>query len=149
MATLRLEALCSKAEHCVFEIRQKLARWGIAPQQAEKIIDGLVRGRFVDDERFARAYCNDKFLFGRQGRVKIRQSLAAKHVSAEIIRQALEEIDPVKYCESLVYLLRKKMLSLEDPRSFEGRAKLFRFAVGRGFEPPVVIDGIKRLLSED
>ncbi len=146
---MRLEALCSRAEHCLFELQEKLRQWGIAPAAAEEIISKLELEGFVDNRRFARAYCSDKFRFSRWGRVKIRHGLALKHVAKEVIEEALAEIDEEDYRALLEGLLRSKMRLLEDPRSYASRAKMARFAAMRGFEASIVIDCLKELLSQD
>ena len=55
-AFLQLAALCAQAEHCQQEMRDKLKRWDIDETTQERIIQRLVRERYVDDERYARAF---------------------------------------------------------------------------------------------
>ena len=84
-ALMRLESLCARSEQSTWELRQKLMRWGIDDAASGKIIEQLVKTKFVDDCRFAHAYCRDKFRFSRWGKVKITNGLVQKRISKEYI----------------------------------------------------------------
>lgn len=144
-ALARLQDYCSRAEMSTGEALDKLRRWGIGRQNAITIVQHLVDDRFIDDERFARAFVRDKSEYSRWGRLKIRQALRLKQVDAEYIDQALEEeIDPERYMRILSELLRAKYRQLpdgEDP--YTSSAKLIRFAAGRGFEPSLIMQLIR------
>lgn len=142
-ARARLEAMCARAERCTFELREKLWLWGIPAEQAAQIIEHLKKTRFVDDSRFARAFVNDKVKFARWGRIKIRRALTQKRIAADIIDTVLDEIDETIYRTNLDELLRAKAATIDEPRTFDGRTKLFRFALGRGFEPDLASASIK------
>lgn len=144
-ALLRLEELCSRSEHCEFELRQKLYRWQIPSSDTETIINSLKHRRFVDDERFARAFVRDKVQFGRWGRRKIALALAAKRIDRDVVRSVLEEIDGEVYLQNLTDILNAKARTLEEPATYDGRTRLFRFAASRGFEPDLVASVIRLL----
>ena len=59
-AYLQLAALCAQAEHCKQEMRDKMKRWGLDETVQERVVNRLVKERFVDDERYARAFVYDK-----------------------------------------------------------------------------------------
>lgn len=137
-ALSRLEALCAKAEHSTGELRRKLFQWHIPKSEADRIIASLSERRFVDDRRFARAFVRDKIAFARWGRLKIRAALSAKGVSADIIREALDSIHEKEYVKTLASLIAAKSRTINDADTFEGRTRLFRYAVSRGFEAELV-----------
>lgn len=139
-ARQRLEDLCARSEQCRYDLLRKLSLWGIGSDVAGKIVAHLRRERYVDDCRFAHAYCRDKFRFGRWGRLKIVRGLMEKRIDREVIDDAIDaEIDDEEYVDTLVYILRSKSRMLEEPRSYDGKTKLFRFAASRGFEQSLVI----------
>ena len=51
--------LCSKSEKCSFEIQEKLKLWGLSVEEMEPVIEQLIIEKYLDDERFARAYVKD------------------------------------------------------------------------------------------
>ena len=145
-ALQKLEAMCARAEHCEGELREKLRKWNISRQDSDEIIDSLRDGRYVDDARFAKAYVRDKLRFNHWGRKKIAMGLYAKRVSKELINEALAEIDQEEYQGILAALLQTKVRqNPELPDSLEGRQKLFRFALSRGFESSLTARIIKNL----
>ena len=71
----RVAAYCSTAEHCRAEIAEKLQRWGIAYDAIDRIINRLEQEKYIDEERFCRAFINDKYRFAKWGKMKIGQAL--------------------------------------------------------------------------
>lgn len=134
----RLEAQCARAEHCTWELRQKLWRWKILPQDAEAIIERLKKNRYVDDSRYAFAYVNDKARFARWGERKIRAMLMTKRIPADIINEAIAQLDTELMERNLVDIMEAKARTIENPRSYEGRTRLYRYAVSRGFMPDMI-----------
>lgn len=138
-ALARAEELCARAEHASGEIREKLWRWGIGPDQADGIIDSLQERRFLDDARFARAFVRDKIEFAGWGRRKIALALYKKRVPRDIITEALESIDMEAYTARLAGLIRRAAEAMgDDARTYEGRTRLYRRAAARGFEPDII-----------
>ena len=143
VALMRLEALCAQSEQCSCDVRQKLYRWGVSSSDSEKIVKQLIDNRFIDDERFAIAYCRDKYRFNHWGRVKIVYGLRAKRISSAHIQKAVTAIDAEEYSDILENLIRSKAKTIKDVDSYEGRTKLFRYAVSRGFESELIANIIK------
>lgn len=137
-ARIRAEELCARAEHSSGEICDKLLRWGIIPSEADRIVDALIDTRFIDDARFARAYVRDKLEFSRWGRRKISQGLYLKRVARAIAVRAVGEIDSERYREVLRAVIDAKRRTMTEPDTYDGRTRLFRFAMSRGFEPDLV-----------
>ncbi len=142
-ALLRLEALCAQSEQCSMDIRQKLYRWGISASNSEKIIKKLIETRFVDDARFAVAYCRDKYRFNKWGKIKIIYGLRAKQISNIDIQNALAEINNEEYEEILVSLIKVKAKTIKDVNTYEGRTRLFRSIASRGYESSLIAQIIK------
>lgn len=138
-AQIRAEELCARAEHSSGEIREKLLKWGVFPGDAERIVAAMIKTRFIDDARFARAYVRDKIEFSRWGKRKVALGLYQKKVSREIIKDTLDDVDDEKYKEALRMAIASKKRTMSKPDTYEGRTKLFRFAASRGFEPDIII----------
>ena len=72
-ALRRLETLCARSEHSEGELLEKMRRWGLSDEEQARIMEKLVKTRFVDDERFTEAFIHDKIVFNGWGRRKIEQ----------------------------------------------------------------------------
>ncbi len=148
-AQAKLEALCVRAEHSTGELYERLRRWGVGGTDAQKIMTVLKAHRFVDDNRFARAYTTDKVKFARWGKRKIYHGLMMKKVPSEIIKEALGEIDNELYTAALEKLLRAKIASDGQlAETYEGRSRLFRFAASRGYEPQLCASILRKIIEE-
>lgn len=130
----RVAAYCSAAEHCRAEIAEKLQRWGIAYDAIERILDRLEQDKYIDEERFCRAFINDKYRFAKWGKLKIGQALQLKKISSMTYRPFLNEIDEEEYLSILHDLLNSKRKSVRAENEYELNGKLMRFAFSRGFE---------------
>ena len=137
--------LCSKTKKCTFEILEKLKLWGLSKDDSEPVIEQLIAEKYLDDERFARAYVKDKFRFNRWGKQKIAHMLRAKNISPEILELAFEEIEEEGYSDELRKLLTDKEKSIKAKDKYDKRNKLMRFALGRGFESGKIYAVLKEL----
>ena len=141
----QLAALCAQAEHCQQEMRDKMRRWELDETVQNRIISRLVKERYIDDERYARAFVKDKIRYNKWGRRKVQQGLWQKHIDADIQQQVLDEIDEKEYLDILRPLLKQKRKSIKAESDYELNQKLVRFALGRGFG----FDIIRQCLNVD
>ena len=132
-AYLQLAALCAQAEHCQQEMRDKMKRWGIDAATQDRIVARLIKERYVDDERYARAFVKDKIRYNKWGRRKVQQGLWLKHIDDDIQERVLSEVDDSEYLDVLRPLLKQKVRSIRAENDYERTQKLVRFALGRGF----------------
>ena len=132
-AYMQLAALCAQAEHCQQEMRDKMRRWELDESVQNRIIDRLIKERYVDDERYARAFVKDKIRYNKWGRRKVQQALWQKRIDADIQQRVLDEIDEKEYLDVLRPLLKQKRKSIRAANDYELNQKLARFALSRGF----------------
>lgn len=150
-ALQKLSALCARAEHSSGEMLEKMRRWQLSEDARERVLDRLIDENFVDDERFARLFVREKIRFDRWGRRKIEQALYQKGVASDISRRVLDEVDDEAYVAELKKLIAAKRRSVQAESDYEMRAKLTKYALGRGFGYNVIrqcIDGADELLDQ-
>ena len=150
-ALQKLSALCARAEHSSGEMLEKMRRWQLSEDARERVLDRLIDEKFVDDERFARLFVREKIRFDRWGRRKIEQALYQKGVASDISRRVLDEVDDEAYVAELKKLISAKRRSVQAESDYEMRAKLTKYALGRGFDYEVIrhcIDGADELLDQ-
>jgi regulatory protein len=137
-AYLQLAALCAQAEHCQQEMRDKMRRWELDETVQNRIIDRLIKERYVDDERYARAFVKDKIRYNKWGRRKVQQALWKKRIDADIQQRVLDEIDEKEYVDILRPLLKQKRKTTKAENDYELNRKLVRFALSRGFDFSII-----------
>jgi regulatory protein len=133
-AYLQLAAICAQAEHCEQEMRDKMKRWGIEPDVQDHVVTRLIKERYIDNERYTRAFVKDKIRYNKWGRRKVMQALWMKRIDDEIQRKVLDEVDDKEYIDVLVPLLKQKRKTIKAKSDYELNQKLVRFALGRGFD---------------
>ena len=143
-AYLQLAQLCARAEHCQYELIEKMRRWEMSDEAQARVMQRLVSERYVDDERYARAFVRDKIRYNKWGRRKVEPALWMKHIDDEIRSRALSEVDDEEYLSVLRPLLKQKRRSIKAASDYELNQKLVKFALGRGFTFDIIrqcIDG--------
>lgn len=133
-ALQKMASLCSISEHCEHDVRGKLYKLGISTEDSDRIVDYLLDEGYLDENRFAMSYANDKLRFSHWGRLKIRSMLQALRISDACIGEALARIDPEEYERILVRVLDGKRRTMDECESYDARIKIIRFALQRGFE---------------
>ena len=137
-AYLQLAAVCAQAEHCEQEMRDKMKRWGVDIEAQNRVIERLTNERYIDNERYARAFVKDKVHYNKWGRRKVQQALWMKRIDEDIQQRVLDEIDDEEYLKVLVPLLKQKRKSIKAANDYELNQKLVRFALGRGFDYGII-----------
>ena len=144
-AYLQLAAICAQAEHCEQEMRDKMKRWELDETVQNRIVDRLTKERYIDNERYARAFVKDKIRYNKWGRRKVQQALWMKRIDNDIQQRVLDEIDEKEYLDVLRPLLKQKRKSIKAESDYELNQKLVRFALSRGF----TFDIIRQCLDVD
>ena len=106
-AFLQLASMCANAEHCQYEMLEKMRKWELSETIQARVMARLVKERYVDDERYARAFVKDKIRYNKWGRRKVQQGLWMKHIDDDIQQTVLDEIDDKEYLSVLRPLLKK------------------------------------------
>ncbi len=137
-AYLTLAALCARSEHCQWEMLERMRRWELDDAALARVMARLVKERYVDDERYARAFVKDKVRNNKWGRRKVEQALWQKRIADDIRERVLDEVDEEEYLNVLRPLLKQKRKSTKAENDYELKQKLVRFALGRGFTYDII-----------
>ncbi len=142
-AFAKLSALCARAEHSSGEMIDKMRRWGMDDESQARVMQRLAQGKYVDDERFARLFADDKIRFDHWGRTKIALTLRRKGIDSGTADRVLDDIDDERYLDILRPLIQAKRRTVKARSDYERTGKLIRYALSRGFS----MDLIRRCLD--
>lgn len=138
--------LCAQGEKSPKEIFDKLITWGVSEPVAEQIVCRLREEKYIDEERYAHAFVHDKFVYEHWGKVKISYALRQKGISESLISNTLDDvISDEDYVQSLSDLLASRMRGMSLPLSVNDRAKLYRFAMQRGYDSQTFSSAVKNV----
>ena len=117
---------------------EKMRRWELPEEEQARVMQRLISERYVDDERYARAFVKDKVRYNKWGRRKVEQALWQKHIDEDIRQRVLDEVDDEEYLSVLRPLLKQKRKSTKANSDYELNQKLVRFAISRGFTYDII-----------
>lgn len=141
----KLQAICSRQEKCIFDIKQKLNIWNVENDHWDEIIEALINDKYVDEDRYAQSFVNDKYKFNKWGRIKIQYQLKMKGVNDACIKSAIQNIVEEEYASILNKVITDKNKSIKDKDSQVRYKKLLSFAYNRGFSFEESNEVIKRV----
>ncbi|MCD7713729.1 MAG: RecX family transcriptional regulator [Prevotella sp.] len=144
-ALTKLTGLCARAEYCAADLRAKMVRWELSAADQARAIDYLTKEGYINEQRFCRLFVRDKLRFNHWGRAKIRLAAAAKQLEKETVSDALAELDDEEYFAILRDELQRKARTLKAANDYDRRAKLFRFALSKGFTSREIADALAEL----
>ena len=137
-AQLKAESYCAYQERSQQEVRDKLYSWGLHEAEVENSIANLIAENFLNEERFAIAYCNGRLRMKGWGKIKIKQALKGKRVSVQLIKIAFKQIDLDEYENILENIIDKKIREIKGKDSYIVKNKVYQFALSRGFESDLI-----------
>lgn len=144
ITNLRQQAKVKAAKYCAYqertqqEVRDKLYQYGLYSDAVEEVLSELITDGFVNEERYAQAYCRGKFSQNKWGRIKIEIGLKQKGLSPYCIRKGMKEIEEEDYLEQLNDLCKRKWQSLEGEDLYQRKNKTARYLMGKGYENELV-----------
>ena len=141
----KMAKYCAYQERCVKDVRDKLKTFDIPEEDKTKILDYLLDNRFVNDERYAKAFVRGKVNQSGWGINKIRFHLIQKGIDKDIIDEALGQTDEEAYRQRLIEILKTKAKTVKADSDFEKKRKLAAYAMQKGFEGSLVWETLKDL----
>ncbi len=145
----RLASLCARREYCQSDMLEKMRQWGLSDEDQAAVMQKLIEGTYVDDERYAHAYVNDKVRYGKWGPLKIAQGLRMKHIAEHIVSSALGDVDDEDYLDVLRPLVRQKMRTTRAASDYELRMKVTKAVLSRGFTLELIRQCLDALEEQD
>ena len=142
-ALTKARRYCAVQERCHQEVRDKLYTWGSHQQEVEQVIGQLIGEGYLNELRFAEHYAVSKFRQKGWGRVKIREALKFKKVSAPCIKNGLAAIDDEEYMAYLASAVEKLRSKTKGRNAWEREQRVKRYLMTRGFESDLIEERIR------
>ena len=131
----KLENYCAYQERCISEVKTKMYSLKIPTLHSLSILESLIENKFLEEERYVRAFIRSKVSFKKDGLEKIRFGLMKKGIKDEDIKLVFEELDSETYASNLNSLIEKKWISLLlKNEKQEAKAKLIRYLLAKGYK---------------
>jgi regulatory protein len=126
------------------EIRKKLKEKKISEKSADKIITILKDLKFLDDNRYAKMYLEEKLANNPKGKRVIAMKLAEKGISKEVINSVIDsQYNEDTETRKAKELLSKYLKKVRAKSELDKRQKCFRYLLSRGFDYEIVKSACK------
>lgn len=143
-ALTALMRLCARAERSSGDALRLMAQWGVAEVERKRVLERLLKERFIDDSRYAEAFVREKCNLSAWGVYKIQSALRRKGIADSIIKEALTQLSPEKNLARLQERLERKMRSIKYNTNYELRTKLVRYGLSLGFTMEEVVEAVNQ-----
>lgn len=145
----KIANFCAYQERTHEEVRQRLAKFFVLPDDAEILIAQLIEDKYLNEHRYAQTYAGGKFRVKKWGRRRIQLELQRKNLSEYSIRSAMKEINDSDYKETLQKLAEKKLETLtnKEPDKLKLKKKLVTFLIQKGYEPEIVWETVEATIK--
>lgn len=144
-ARQKIQRYCAYRERSHRETLDKLRSFKLREEWIQVLMAELVEQRFLNEERFARAYARGKHRNNGWGWLKIKQGLQYHQLSPYVLQRAQKEIPFSEYYNNLQNQAQNKWQQYRSLSFFARRGKTARYLIQRGFEPELVWDIIQDL----
>jgi regulatory protein len=116
-------------------------------EQIESVIAELTDKRYLDDERYARCFAEDRRNLDSWGTERIYRRLLELGIQRETARLASQPEDPEQELDAALLGLRRRRvkLSAEDPRI---RQRALGLLMRRGYPQAIAYEALRRLEQE-
>ena len=111
----KMAKFCAYQERCVKDVTEKLKTFDISPKDEEEILNYLIDNRFVNDERFAKAFVRGKVNQSGWGLNKIRFHLIQKGIDKTLDEAVVAFFETMEW-RPAVYVLKDGMAMPFDCR---------------------------------
>jgi regulatory protein len=136
----KAQSFCAVQERCIFDVRRKMFAWKVPETLHDKILHLLQKENFLSEKRFAVIFARSKVNQNKWGKVKIEAELLKRNIPFNLIREALDEIDPKVYHNNLKALTETKEKQLKEHPPLIRKQKLMAFLTYKGYEGHLVME---------
>lgn len=149
LAKERAFNILSKRNNSTGEIKRKLLQRKFDKDTIVEAVNDLTISGFLDDEKFAREYLEEKLKFKAAGLNKIRSELYSKGIRKEIIETVLAEKNETDETDNALKLALKKMNTsfIKETETKKQKQKLYSFLFSKGFEHNTIDSVIKKIFT--
>ncbi|TNE74663.1 RecX family transcriptional regulator [bacterium] len=131
------------------ELRQKAKLKGFPNHWIEPAIQKVEKLSLLNDEQFARSFCNDKFRFKKWGPVKIKVELKKKGIADSVIQKVVAELHREQdFKQEINALLAKRERHFNRESDIQKRKqKMMSYLAGKGYPMQEIMNVLRNLNS--
>lgn len=106
--------------------------------QRDDYIKELIETGYLKEERYVTSFIQGKLRMKGWGKNKIRAHLLMKKVKADLINDALEQLNHEDYMMKLKEIANHKLAKVKGVNDYEKKSKVFRYLQQKGYETSLI-----------
>ena len=130
-----------KRDRTAAQVRRHLAGRGVEDDAIEQAVAELVRLGYLDDERFAQVFAEDRRALDGWGPERIERGLLAAGVDGELVAAAIGARDAGQELGAALELLRRRFR--EVPANERERERALGILVRKGYDLELAYDAVR------
>lgn len=138
-AMMRAYDLLARRPRSTWELKDYLKRKDYPSELIDKILNVLSEREYLDDEKFAKAWVENRRLLKKTSQRRLRLELQQKHISPDIIARVLEKDETNEK-----QVIREVVAKKSTQSRYKDKEKLIAYLLRQGFN----YGDIKDVLSE-
>ncbi len=131
----------AKRDRTQVEVRRQLAGKDVDPEAVDGAIEALRRQGYLDDERYARVFAEDRRSLDDWGPERIERRLLTLGVDPGLVAEALSARDAEGELKAAVALLRHRLPAVPD--NDRERERALRMLVRKGHDLELAHDAVR------
>jgi regulatory protein len=131
-----------RRDRTIAELARLLAGKRVEPAVIEVVVGELCTQGYLDDERFAHQFAEDRRRLDGWGSERIERRLRALGVAGELVEAAVGERGPGEELEAALALLRRRFP--DPPRTPRDCERALGVLVRKGYELELAHDALRR-----
>jgi regulatory protein len=129
------------------ELRTRLMRKGFEPETIDAALARLVEYGYLNDERFAELWIENRLTHRPRGKRMLEQELRQKGVDRQIVDETVASME-IDDRDAALELARKRLRSVDGLPLDEQKKKLTGILARRGFDYGVIRTTLEQVLGE-
>jgi regulatory protein len=143
----KLANYCAYRERCTSEVHEKMNKLNVPECYRSEMVKILIEQNYLNESRFAEAYCRGKLRNNSWGKRKIFYQLKALKIPEQLIKHSILNIDPEEYEEKIKTLIFKNVRKYGNPRITKNKLLLMKYLYQKGFETESIERAIIELIN--
>ena len=131
------------------EIKEHLYKKAFDKDTVDKVIDILLKEKYLDDNMYSKAFINDKMLLSTDGPNKIRNKLIELGVDKEIINNNLDIFTIAVQKEKIKKIIDKQVSINKNKSAFALKNKLSNYLYNLGYDKSLILDYLNSISIKD
>ena len=143
--------LLSARAYSAQDLRRKLIRKEVPPEEADAVIERLTESGLLNDAKFAESFARSKMVGSGTSRRRVTQELARKGIRGEMVTQVVDSVVAEEEIDTRVVVervARKKLVSMGDLEPLVVRRRLYAFLARKGYDLDEIQSAMRLVLAE-